>query len=399
MRADADGTGVVVMQGKVKVNDRSEPIEAGQQLAPGSTDGAAPQAAHVLNWARELIAAAEAPLVPPSKYQGGRLVVADAAGNETMLSLRKYHIDVFIQDGFARTTIDQTYFNHNTQRLEGTFHFPLPPDASISRLAMYVDGVLTEGGMVETDYGRQVYDRIVHPPVSIPMGDPALLEWVDGNTFKMRVFPLEGRQEKRIVLSYTQRLPLLYGRLSYRFPAGHSLESVRDWSFHALVRNGADWKASSESHPSMMIDRRGPDLVLDDSAQNVKIDRDVAVDFAETVPPGDSPVARFSATNQDGVRYFMVRYQPKLSVKPEHERRDWVFLFESSGDRDPLLARVQVDVIGALLGSVEHDDTFAILTAGTQIHSFSPQPLPATPENIKAGIEFLENTHLVGAST
>ena len=55
------------------------------------------------------------------------------------------------------------------------------------------------------------------------MQDPALLEWVDGSTFKMRIFPLEARQEKRIVLSYTQQLPSLYGRGEYRFPAGHSL--------------------------------------------------------------------------------------------------------------------------------------------------------------------------------
>ena len=74
-----------------------------------------------------------------------------------------------------------------------------------------------EGGMAERDYGRIVFERIV-----TKMRDPALLEWVDGSTFKMRVFPLEPRQEKRIILSYTQRLPSLYGRWTYRFPAGHS---------------------------------------------------------------------------------------------------------------------------------------------------------------------------------
>ena len=60
-----------------------------------------------------------------------------------------------------------------------------------------------------------------------PHEGPGLVEWVDGSTFKMRVFPLEGRQEKRIILSYSQRLPALYGRTTYRFPAGHSLGIVR----------------------------------------------------------------------------------------------------------------------------------------------------------------------------
>ena len=46
----------------------------------------------------------------------------------------------------------------------------------------------------------------------------------------MRVFPLEGRQEKRIILSYTQRLERLGDRVEYRFPGGHSMAEVGQWS-------------------------------------------------------------------------------------------------------------------------------------------------------------------------
>ena len=124
---------------------------------------------------------------------------------------------------------------------------------------MYVDGNFMEGGMAERDYARTVYEKIVRT-----QRDPALLEWVDGSTFKMRVFPLEGRQEKRIILSYSQRLPALYGRTSYRFPAGHSLELVRDWSFAARVKNGELAGERSPSHPTMTIARDHDDLLLVD---------------------------------------------------------------------------------------------------------------------------------------
>lgn len=78
--------------------------------------------------------AADAPLLPGNPNRGGALVTRDASGQESRLSLRKLHVDVHIEDGFARTTIDQTYFDHQSGRLEGTFYFPLPPDASLSRL-------------------------------------------------------------------------------------------------------------------------------------------------------------------------------------------------------------------------------------------------------------------------
>src|SRR5262249_59013952 len=133
---------------------------------------------------------AETPLVPGSQYSGGCLQAIDPNGQQAKISLRKCVVDAFIEDGFARTTIDQTYFNHESVQLEGTFYFPLPPDASLSRLAMYVaDGKeckLMEGGMAERSHARNVYESIRYA-----QRDPALLEWVDGSTFKMRAFPLD----------------------------------------------------------------------------------------------------------------------------------------------------------------------------------------------------------------
>jgi ferric-dicitrate binding protein FerR (iron transport regulator)/tetratricopeptide (TPR) repeat protein len=391
VRSGAGGTGVAVTQGKVRVSGLSQPVQSGQELEPGSAEpGPAPRASYLLDWARDLFVAAESPLVPRSKYAGGALVATAPGGQEAQISLSKYHVDVHVEDGFARTTIDQTYFNHEAARLEGTFLFPLPADASLSRLAMYVDGRLMEGGMAERDYARQVFENIARR-----QKDPALLEWVDGTTFRMRVFPLEPHQEKRIILSYTQRLPSLYGRTQYRFPASHSLGQVAAWSFHARVKNGAGLDWSSPSH-KLTLTKQGSDLLLDGAGQNVKVDRDVVLDLVDRGVKTGTPDC-FSSAVLDGSRYLMLRYRPTLAGNARRQRRDWVFLFESSGDRDPLLARAQVEVVRTLLANAEHDDTFAILTAGSRVQTFARQPRPATPENVQAGLDFLEHTHLVGA--
>ncbi len=396
VRAGGPGTGVVVTQGRVGVTPLETSGEVavgpGQQLLPPSDKpSAAPRASHVLDWTRDLMAAAESPLVPASRFDGGALIAVDPTGQEAKLALRKYHVDVHVEDGFARTTIDQTYFNSHPWRLEGTFYFPLPPDASLSRLAMYVDGKLMEGGMAERDYARAVYERIVSS-----QRDPALLEWVDGTTFKMRVFPLEGRQEKRIVLSYTQRLPSLYGRTQYRFPAGHSLHGVDRWSFHALVKGGAGLSATSPSHPGMKAEKQGGDLVLSAEEKDARVDRDVVVDLTDPGAGALRESVRYNSADLDGARYLMLRFRPELPGEGKRQRRDWVILFESSADRDPLLARAQVEVVRGLLTNAEHDDRFAVLTAGTLVRRFADGLKPATPENVAAAIKFLERTHLVG---
>ncbi|MDB5332971.1 MAG: hypothetical protein JWP03_4122, partial [Phycisphaerales bacterium] len=387
------GTDVLVTQGKVRVSGIDAPLGAGERLEAERAGRApavspAPRASAALAWAHDLVAESDTPLVPDNRYSGGALIARDPSGQETTLSLRSYHIDVHVEDGFARTTIDQTYFNDDVRRAEGTFYFPLPPDASLSRLAMYVDGDLMEGGMAERDYARKVYDSIV-----TTMRDPALLEWVDGTTFKMRVFPLEPRQEKRIILSYTQRLPSLYGRGEYRFPAGHSLGFVNDWSFHLRAKGSAARAWDSPSH-TLAATVEGGDLLLDAKARHAALDRDVVLHLADGT---SSDHARFSSFEQDGQRYLMLRYRPELAAGKARQRRDWVFLFEASANRNPLLARAQVEVIRNVLANAEHDDTFAILTANTQTRALFEGRRPATAENVAAAIAELEKTHLIGA--
>jgi hypothetical protein len=399
VRAGDKGAGVLVTRGQVQVAGLDNPVQAGQQLLPAADKAvAAPRASLVLDWTRELRAAALSSLVPASQFAGGALVAVDPNGQEARLTLRKFHIDVFIEDGFARTTIDQTYFNKDPWQMEGTFYFPLPPDASLSQLAMYVDGDLMEGGMVERDYARQVYETIRYA-----RRDPALLEWVDGSTFKMRVFPLEPRQEKRVLLSYTQKLPALYDQWQYRFPAGHSLQAVRDWSVQVRVKNGAGFDWHSPSH-SLAATKDGSDLVLEATAKNARTDRDVVLWLASGAASARRAPVHFATVTQDGARYLLVRLRPDLlaaarPAAPAQERRPrhWVFLFESSGDRDPLLGRVQIEVIRGLLSQAEADDTFTVLTAGTRVRAFAQEPLPVNSKNVEAALAFLEHRHLVGA--
>ncbi|HUG93505.1 MAG TPA: VIT domain-containing protein [Planctomycetaceae bacterium] len=429
---DGDALDLAVVQGRVRADGAELPVAAGQQLVAAHAGGAdqpailpAIRSSERLAWTRELRAKAEPRLVPASAHAGGALVAIDPNGQEMKLSLRRYQVDVHIEDGFARTTIDQTYFNHEQQQLEGTFYFPLPADASLSRLAMYVAGLKMEGGMVERDYARNVFEEIRYA-----RRDPALLEWVDGSTFKMRVFPLEARHEKRLLLSYTQRLPAAYGRITYRFPAGHNLEVAGAFSTHIRLKGGAGLEWHSPSH-ELAARTEGEDLVLGAKSGATAIERDIVVEVVEVEGQGTrdeggrgvesresrvesrtggesretrverragaSGSVRVSSFVQDGQRYLMLRMQPDLPVELERPRRHWTILFEATGDRDPLLARVQIDAAETILDHAEHDDTFGLVVAGTTAQVFADEPLPCAPENIADAVAFLEQTHLIGA--
>src|SRR5207248_2069909 len=126
--------------------------------------------------------------------------------------------------------------------------------------------------------------------------------------------------------------------------------------------------------------------------------RDVVLYLADRAPAARAEgVARFAEARHEGARYLMLRYRPQLEGAAQWQRHHWVFLCETSGDRDPLLARVQIDVIRNLLRHAEPEDTFTVAAAGTRCRFFSDNPLPVTEKNVAAAVAFLEGSQLIGA--
>ena len=113
--------------------------------------------------------------------------------------------------------------------------------------------------------------------------------------------------------------------------------------------------------------------------------------------PSEQETSRFAMTDFEDGRYLMMRYRPALPGGGRRQRRDWVFLVETSADRDPLLARTQIEIVRGLLEHAEQGDTFSVLTAGVTVKAFADGPLPTTPENVAAAVAFLEQAHLIGA--
>ena len=102
------------------------------------------------------------------------------------LNVARYHAHVVLQPPVALVQIDQSFYNPYNRQEEGTFVFNLPRGASVSRFAMYVDaGQLIEGELVERQRAAGVYQSIV-----TRRRDPAILEQIGDNLFKMRVFPI-----------------------------------------------------------------------------------------------------------------------------------------------------------------------------------------------------------------
>ncbi|KAF2331243.1 TonB-dependent receptor [Flavobacterium ginsenosidimutans] len=127
-------------------------------------------------------------------------------------------VNVKVVGNIAYTTSEMHFFNSGTRQMEAELIFPLPENVSVSRYAIDINGKLREAVPVNKNKGKQVFEAIEHRRV-----DPGLLEKVDGNNFKTRIYPLMPNGERIVVIGYEEELSafdkdnLVYQLLS-RYP-------------------------------------------------------------------------------------------------------------------------------------------------------------------------------------
>ena len=300
----------------------------------------------------------------------GLLYVQDENGRPTgELAIKTLGVRVDIQDGVARTEIEEVFDNRTDRRLEGTFIFPLPPDASISRLAMEIDGKLMEGEVVERQKARATYEGIVRS-----MKDPALLEWMPGGLFQCRIFPIEPRSEKRIIIAYTQALSVFDGQARYVYSlAGESAKElgIGRFDFEATVTAAAKVvRSQSTSHDATTTRVNDRTMRTRFSASVFRPAADFVLAF-ETEAPAELQVSAHRAPGP-APGYFAAFITP-LKDPEEDARRDrrLCFLVDASGSVTQPELEAARTVVRRMIESLRPDDRFQIAGHNLRISSMN----------------------------
>ena len=125
------------------------------------------------------------------------LVRPDDDAPSTPLVLEQARYDVTVTGLGARTRATLVFRNDLGRVLDGELVFPLPEGALVSGFALDVNGRMTDGVVVEAGEARIAFETEVRRGV-----DPGLVEWVRGNNFRTRVFPIPARGRRTIALEY-----------------------------------------------------------------------------------------------------------------------------------------------------------------------------------------------------
>ena len=139
------------------------------------------------------------PIFPPRPWPHPMPWPQPILNQELQLVSQTAH--VVIKGGVAQTHLEQTFQNVTGRTIEGTYVFPLPEGAAVSGFAMTVNGKRTEAEILEGDKAREIYTGIVQK-----LRDPAILEFIDRNLIRARIFPIAAGAEQKVELDYSESL-------------------------------------------------------------------------------------------------------------------------------------------------------------------------------------------------
>lgn len=156
------------------------------------------------------------------------LKVADKE-NPKEVYLQTLDIKVEVAGNIATTTMYMVFHNRTNKILEGELSFPLPEGVTVSGYALDINGKMRKAVPVEKAKATQVFEEIERRRV-----DPGLLEQVEGNNFRTRIYPIPGNGSRKISITYEQELKINEKSLRYYLPLNYE-SAIDDFSLQVTI--------------------------------------------------------------------------------------------------------------------------------------------------------------------
>jgi hypothetical protein len=131
------------------------------------------------------------------------------------LRVDEVEVTVRVEGDFVETRMSLNFFNETHLNQEGEFRLPLPEGASVNHYALEVNGKMREATVVEKEQALRAYETIKARNI-----DPGLVEKMENNIYRTRIFPVLPKQGKRVSIGYVQPMQKIKDKLVYRLPFG-----------------------------------------------------------------------------------------------------------------------------------------------------------------------------------
>lgn len=350
----------------------------------------------------------------------GAVGLLTPASGAAQLDLRDHRINVVVEDGYAITTILQTFANPHAADLEATYSFPVPRDAAVSEFTYWIDGKPVTAEVLEKQRAREIYNQEKQAG-----RETAIAGQDDYRTFDIRVWPVRASSDVQVRLAYMQPVKLDTGIARYLYPleeggvdeaklafwtadqtvigafsfdlhlrTGYTVEALRlptqpgaqisqdqDGSWRVHIDNISAAPAQPGADPAALNGDTAAAQGTIMQNQPVTLDTDIVVYWRQKA---DEP-ARVEMVpykpDATGRGTFMLTLTPGMDLQPITEGSDWVFVLDRSGSMGGKIATLAEGVAQAL-GKLRPEDRFRIVFFNDTAWELTAGFTRVTPENV-----------------
>jgi Ca-activated chloride channel family protein len=338
-------------------------------------------------------------LVAPLALAQGMLIPTDTSMGP--LGIKYQRVSAEIVDGAAVTKVEQVFVNSSNRQLEAHYVFPLPKGAALQDFYLWINGKRTRGEMLEKQKATDIYEGIVRR-----LQDPGLLEYVDTDAFRARVFPVPANGEQKIELTFSQVLEFNAGLYQYHYPLGASTRGApkltvkQDFTFSANIRSKTPLRSIYSPTHRLGVSRKGENEAITGLELGAGADHSKDLDLYYTV--SDKSVGlTFMSHRPDPEQpgFFMALISPRAELKADEViSKRITFVIDTSGSMMGDRMKLARDTLKYCVQKLNARDEFNVVRFSTDVEALFEKPQLATEAHVKKAVEFVGTLEAVGGT-
>ncbi|MBI2875509.1 MAG: VWA domain-containing protein [Candidatus Tectomicrobia bacterium] len=350
----------------------------------------------------------------------GSLIGFDADGRRQDFPLKHTAVTVEIAGFLARVQVTQQFENPYPDKIEAVYTCPLPQRAAVDDMTLRVGDRVVRGKIQRREEAQAIYQA------ARAKGHVAgLLDQERPNIFTQSVANILPGERVTVSIRYVETLQYEDGSYELVFPM---VVGPRYIPGRPTGRQGGGWAEDTDQIPDASRitppvtppgTRAGHDLSLEvrleaglpieslrSPSHEIRVERPAASQAvvrlkAQTVIPNQDFILRYDVagrqiedavlTHRNGQEgFFMLLLQPPDRVTPEEVTpKELVFVVDTSGSMSGFPIEKAKETMRLALDGLYPQDTFNLITFSGDTRVLFPEPVPATPENLRKAQAFL----------
>jgi len=365
-------------------------------------------------------------VAPPNDEEtpGSGVMIAKLPKEDKKIPLPLKHTDVKGQiSGYIATVeVTQQFHNPYDEKIEAVYVFPLPQNAAVNEFIMTIGDRKIRGIIREREEAERIYAQARR------QGHVAsLLTQERPNIFAQKVANVEPGKEIDVNIKYFNTLAYVDGWYEFVFPmvVGPRFNPPGYTDGVGAVARGKSGISGQKTEVQYLKpgERSGHDISL-----SLDIDAGVAIEevacathvITKTAISPENLAVKLSPRDSIPNKDFVLRYRVagrsvKSALVTHHDERggffslmlypphdlaalkrspmEMIFVLDCSGSMSGKPIAKAKGAIRRALRKLGPDDTFQIIRFSNNASKLGPDPVAATPSNVRRGLKYVDSLH------